>query len=55
VFRHKAILISVNRSATERSLYDATRFAWKIGRRKAEQAECRARTISADDVPADIG
>jgi len=39
VFRHKAMLISVNRSATERSLYDATRFAWKISRRKAEQAE----------------
>jgi hypothetical protein len=38
-FQHKAILISVNRSATERSLYDATRFAWKISRAKARQAE----------------
>jgi hypothetical protein len=38
-FRHKAILISVNRSATERSLYDATRYAWKISRSKAEQAD----------------
>ena len=38
-FKHRAILISVNRSATERSLYDATRFAWKISRAKAEQAE----------------
>jgi uncharacterized protein len=38
-FRHKAILISVNRSATERSLYDATRFAWKISRAKAQKAE----------------
>jgi hypothetical protein len=39
VFRHRALLISVNRSATERTLYDATRYAWKISRRKAQQAE----------------
>ncbi len=39
VFRHKAILISVNRSATGRSLYDATRYAWKIDKRKAAKAE----------------
>lgn len=38
-FRHKAILISVNRSAAETSLYEATRYAWKISRRKAMQAE----------------
>jgi hypothetical protein len=39
VFRHKALLISVNRSAAERSLYDATRYAWKISKAKARQAE----------------
>ncbi len=39
VFRHKAILISVNRSATETSLYEATRYAWKISRKKAMQAD----------------
>ncbi|MBK1644069.1 hypothetical protein CKO25_05265 [Thiocapsa imhoffii] len=39
VFRHKALLISVNRSAAERSLYDATRYAWKIDKRKAKQAD----------------
>ena len=39
VFRHKAVLISVNRSATEAGLYEAIRYAWKIGRSKAEQAE----------------
>jgi uncharacterized protein len=39
VFRHKAILISVNRSAAETSLYEATRYAWKISRRKAMQAD----------------
>jgi hypothetical protein len=39
VFRHKALLISVNRSAAETSLYEATRYAWKISRRKAKEAE----------------
>jgi hypothetical protein len=39
VFRHKALLINVGRSATERSLYDATRYAWKIDIRKAAQAD----------------
>jgi hypothetical protein len=38
-FRHRALLISVNRSADERSLYEATRYAWKIKKSKAEQAE----------------
>jgi hypothetical protein len=38
-FQHKALLISVNRSAAERSLYDATRYAWKIDKRKAKQAD----------------
>lgn len=39
VFSHKAILINVNRSAAESSLYEATRFAWKIRKSKAEQAD----------------
>jgi len=39
VFRHKALLISVNKSAGETSLYEATRYAWKISRAKAMQAE----------------
>lgn len=39
VFQHRALLISVNRSATETSLYEATRFAWKISKTNAEQAE----------------
>src|SRR6266542_4269057 len=30
VFHDKALLISVNRSAAETSLYEATRYAWKI-------------------------
>lgn len=44
-FQHKALLISVNRSATERSLYDATRYAWKIDKRKAKQAEVILSTV----------
>ena len=39
VFRHKALLISVNRSAAERPLYDATRYAWKISKTRAKEAE----------------
>jgi uncharacterized protein len=39
VFRHKTLLISVNRSAQETNLYDATRYAWKISRTRAGQAE----------------
>lgn len=38
--RVRALLISVNRSATEASsLYEATRYAWKLNKSKAEQAE----------------
>jgi hypothetical protein len=36
----RALLIIVNRSATEvPSLYEATRYAWKLNKSKAEQAE----------------
>lgn len=39
VFEHRALLISVNRSAVDMGLYEATRFAWKISKAKAERAE----------------
>jgi hypothetical protein len=39
VFQHKALLINVNRNAAETSLYEATRFAWRVSRSKAEEAE----------------
>lgn len=40
VFRHSAVLINVNRSAlAESSLYEATRYAWKISPIKARKAE----------------
>ncbi len=39
VFAHKVLLIGVNRSAAETSLYEATRYSWKVNRKKAVQAE----------------
>lgn len=39
VFEHKAILISINTSYNQRSLYDATRYCWKLSRLRAEEAE----------------
>lgn len=38
-FRHKALLISVNRTAAETSLYEATRYSWKVKLARAKQAE----------------
>lgn len=38
-FKHKALLINVNRSALDTSLYEATRYAWRLSRDKASQAE----------------
>jgi hypothetical protein len=37
VFEDRALLISVNRTATERSLYEATLYAWKVNPEKARQ------------------
>jgi hypothetical protein len=39
VFQHKALMINVDRSASERSLYEATRYAWKISMSKAKEAD----------------
>ena len=39
LFKHRALMIIVNRSATSATLYEATRFAWRINIEKAEQAE----------------
>ena len=38
-FEHRALLISVNRSAADAPLYEATRYAWKINLAKARQAD----------------
>jgi uncharacterized protein len=45
VFQHKALLINVNRSAVDASLYEATRYAWRISRAKAMQAEVILATL----------
>lgn len=39
VFQHRALLITVNRSALDTSLYEATRYAWKVSLAKAKRAE----------------
>lgn len=44
-FKHKALLISVNRSALESSLYEATRYAWRLSKQKASQAEVVLATV----------
>jgi hypothetical protein len=44
-FQHRALLISVNRSSVESSLYEATRYAWKINPAKAKQAEVILSTL----------
>ena len=39
VFQHRALLISVGRTALEMSLYEAVRYSWKINQSRAEEAE----------------
>ena len=38
-FKHRALLITINRSAAETSIYEATRFAWKLSKSKVKDAE----------------
>lgn len=38
-FKHRALLISINRSAAEKNMYEATRYSWKIDPAKALKAE----------------
>ncbi|MGL5814307.1 MAG: LEM-3-like GIY-YIG domain-containing protein [Aeromonas sp.] len=45
VIKHKALLITINRSAAEHSIYEATRYAWKLSRVKVEEAELVLATI----------
>lgn len=39
VSQHKLLLISVNRSATEKELYEAVRFAWKLSLERAKKSD----------------
>ena len=45
VLKHKALLINVNRSALDSSLYEATRFAWRLSVKKASQADVILATV----------
>lgn len=39
VFKHKILMIIISKSIAKNSIYDATRFAWKINKKKAERAK----------------
>ena len=39
VFEHKCLMITINRLASERGIYNATRFSWKISKKKVEDVE----------------
>lgn len=43
--KHKALLISVNKSSAERNVYDAVRFAWRLKKEEAEKAEIILATV----------
>lgn len=38
-FQHPMVAIIINRSAEEKSIYEAVRYAWKLDRRRAERAQ----------------
>ena len=38
-FHHRALMITINRTAQSDDVYEAVRYAWKIGRKNAEAAE----------------
>jgi len=38
-FSHRCVLITVNRTVEDRSIYEATRYAWKMDMAKARKAE----------------
>jgi uncharacterized protein len=38
-FEHNILMITINKSITEKSIYDATRFAWKLGKGKLKKVE----------------
>jgi hypothetical protein len=36
---HKVLMITINKSITEKSIYNATRFAWKLSKKKIKEVE----------------
>lgn len=54
-FKHKVLLISVNRSALEESsLYESVRYAWRLDQKRAQRAEVVVATIQGLGVGAFI-
>ena len=45
-FKHKALMISVNRSSKDVDLYDAVRFSWRVSLERASKAEVIIESIS---------
>jgi hypothetical protein len=39
VFNHKCLMITINRTASGRGIYSATRYAWKISKTKVKEVE----------------
>lgn len=39
VFKHKGIAITINRSVTQQSIYNAVRYAWKLSKQNAEKQQ----------------
>lgn len=52
--RHKVLLISVNRTALESSLYESVRYAWRLDKRRAQRAEFVVATVQGLGVGAFI-
>jgi hypothetical protein len=36
---HRLLLVSINRTIEDRGVYDATRYAWRVSRKKAEEID----------------
>jgi len=53
-FKHKVLLISVNRSALESSLYESVRYAWRLDKKRARRAEVVVATVQGLGVGAFI-
>jgi uncharacterized protein len=39
VFEHKVMLININRTSAETSIYEAARYCWRVNKSKAKQAQ----------------
>ena len=44
-FKHRVLLISINLTASERSCYEATRYAWRLSKANASKAEYIVATV----------